>query len=241
MSDSLGPQHAARALLSLGRGRMRRSARDDRDMPALERFLRQWQVERLSRTHADLLASSEYGPAARYFLNDIYAPKDFSQRDADLLALYEFFRRFVPPPALRVLEHAVELNDLTTTLDHQLMDNMRQHLGVTDSFTTEQYLTAYRMADYDDRLRQIRLIVAVGSELTKLGRLPFVGLTLHAAHGPAHHLGWGELQDFLERGFDAWRTMKDANYFLHQIETRETRILNRIFGREPGDPYAALN
>lgn len=241
MSQSLKPQHAARALFSLGRGRMRRDEAGGRELPPLEVFLRQWQVERLSRTHADLLNSPEYGPATRYFLNDIYAPKDFSRRDADLLALYDFFRRFVPPPALRVLEHTVELNDLTTALEHQLIDNMRQHLGVTDHFTVEQYFTAYRMADYAERLKQIDLIVAVGQELTKLARLPFVGFTLHAAHGPAHSLGWGELQDFLERGYDAWRTMKDPEYFLHKIETREKRALNRIFGREPGDPYTSLD
>jgi len=44
--------------------------------------LKTFQQRRLSRTYADLLASARYGAAARYFLDELYGPKDFSARDA---------------------------------------------------------------------------------------------------------------------------------------------------------------
>ena len=38
-------------------------------------------------------------------------------------------------------------------------------------------------------------------------------------------VGW---QDFLERGFRAFRQMKDSKHFLDAIQGRETQILDRI-------------
>ena len=228
--DKIQPHHAARALGRLGRAGMRRLQLAPEELPPLERCLREWQSKRLAHTHADLLASPEFGPAARFFLTDIYAPKDFSRRDADLLALYEFLSRILPAAALRVLKNTVELNDLTHALEEEMVENLRA-LGVTDSFTDEQYEEAYRQGDYDERVRQIALIVEIGRDLGRVSRLPFIGPTLHAAGVPARRLGWGELQDFLERGYYAWRTMRRPDPFLHAIEARETAILNRIFQR----------
>ncbi len=228
--DKIQPHHAARALGRLGRAGMRRLDSTPEELPPLERFLREWQSKRLAHTHADLLASPEFGPAARFFLTDIYAPKDFSRRDADLLALYEFLNRILPAAALRVLKNTVELNDLTHTLEGEMVEHLHA-LGVTDRFTDEQYEEAYRQGDYDQRVRQIALIVEIGRDLGRISRLPFIGPTLHAAGVPARRLGWGQLQDFLERGYYAWRTMRRPDPFLHAIEARETAILNRIFRR----------
>lgn len=226
--DRLGPQHAASALVRLGRAGMRRLEAQTEALPPLERYLREWQSARLAKTYADFLSSAEYGPATEFFLTDIYAPKDFSRRDADLMALYEFFSRILPASALRVLKNAVELNTLTHLLENNMAEDL-QTLGVTDSFTTEQYEAAYRLGDYAARVLQIDLIIAIGRDLVRIGRLPFIGPTVRAARGPATRLGWGELHDFLERGYLAWRAMKDPAPFLQAIETREKAILNRIF------------
>ncbi len=226
--DTPTVQHAVRAVLGIGRGGIRRRRPVPAALPPLERYLREWQSERLARTHADLVNSPEYGTATRFFLNDIYAPKDFSQRDADLLALYDFFRKFMPAPALRVLQNTVVLNDLTHKLENEMVAQLSA-LGCVDSFTEEQYEAAYRHGSYDERVRQIDLIIAVGRDLARLGRLPFIAPTVRAARGPAERLGWGELHDFLERGYLAWRKMPNPDLFLNRIETREKAILDRIF------------
>ena len=51
---------------------------------------------------------------------------------------------------------------------------------------------------------------------------------LRGMRGPAKAAGCGELQDFLERGFRAFRQMKDSKHFLDAIQGRETQILDRI-------------
>ncbi len=82
--------------------------------------LRAWQSTRLARTHADLLASHRYGPACRFFLTEIYAPRDFSQRDQDIEYLYAVMSGFLPEFLLKVVRKAIEMNDLTNELDQEL-------------------------------------------------------------------------------------------------------------------------
>ena len=48
-----------------------------------------YQQRRFSHTYADLLATPRYGGAARFFLQELYGPGDFSSRDAQ-------FARVVP-------------------------------------------------------------------------------------------------------------------------------------------------
>jgi hypothetical protein len=77
--------------------------------PPLAR-LRQWQSERIARTYADLLADKRYRPACLFFLSDIYAPRDFSQRDHDVERIHTFLSRVVPAQMLQLLTDVVELN-----------------------------------------------------------------------------------------------------------------------------------
>src|SRR5258706_13459856 len=44
--------------------------------------VKRWQTERLNRTYADLQATSRYRAATRFFVEDLYGPKDFTARDA---------------------------------------------------------------------------------------------------------------------------------------------------------------
>jgi hypothetical protein len=204
--------------------------------PGME-LLRTWQAKRLARTHADLLASARYGPAGRFFLSDVYAARDFSQRDHDLERVYNSMRLVLPPAMGRALELVIGLNDLTLDLDEALLRVLVDELGMTDTLTAEIYAEAYRRCDnYEDRARQIDLVTAVGREIDGLVRRPAVGLALRLARVPARLAGWHELQDFFERGFDAFRRMKGAEEFLRTISDRERRILDRIFAGAP-DPF----
>ena len=237
MSDEtkFRPTDAVHALFGLGRGGMQRRQLAAAELPPLERALREYQSTRLRRTHADLVVSPEYGPATVFFLNDIYAPKDFSKRDADLLSMHDFLSRILPPQATRVLTYTVDLNDLTNHLEKEMVANLAG-MGATDNVTPKQYAAAYRMGDYEQRVRQIDLVLRVGHDLSRLTHIPLVGATLRAARGPAYRLGWADLQDFLERGFGAWETMKDPERFLQTIETREKAINDALFQRVGAPP-----
>lgn len=204
-------------------------------------LLRKFQSQRLARTHSDLLTSPRYRLAAQFFLDDVYAPRDFSQRDADLQRFYEGVRKVLPERAVAILADVVELAALTDQLDTQLAGVLVNRLGVADAITLEQYAEAYRICDnYEPRLHQINLINRIGLGIDRLVHIPLIGISLKLAHAPAVLAGWGELQGYLERGFAAFKHMKGAEGFLNAITTRETAILDRIFANHP-EPFGATN
>ncbi len=201
------------------------------------RLLREWQSTRLAWTHHDLLENPRFRPATRFFLSDVYAPRDFSQRNFDIQKAYNAMRKAVPERAVHVLAETIELHQFTDELDAKLADALFDQLNVGDHLTPQSYAEAYRICDnYDDRVRQIDMIVKIGRSVDKIVRLPFIGLTLRLAHTPAVMAGWNELQGFLERGYAAFKHMKGAEEFLNVIETREKGILDRIYAGAP-DPF----
>ncbi len=202
-------------------------------------LLRTWQSERLARTYADLLADRHYRPACLFFLSDIYAPRDFSQRDHDFERIHAFLSRVVPPQMLQVLTDAIELNTLTNELDNQLLRVLVDKLGMTDNISPNLYVEGYRLCDnYAQRVRQIDLITKLVTQVGEGAHLLVVSMALKVIRGPAHRAGWIEVYDFLEHGYNAFRPMRDVKRFVSIIEQREKRILDQIFSGHP-DPFAA--
>ena len=200
-------------------------------------LMRVWQSERLKKTHADFLRSKKYGPACRFFLDEIYAPRDFSQRDNDIEYLYEMMSSVLPKFLLSLVSNTVELNNLTNNLDNDLLNTLIDDLGMEEAITPEVYSEAYRICDnYNERRHQIELLMEIGRQVDIGTRIPLIGTTLRLARGPAHRAGWGEVHDFLEKGFSAFKKIRSAKKFLQVIEKRETAILDRIFAGDT-DPF----
>lgn len=202
--------------------------------------LRAWQSRRLSATYADLLANPTYRPACEFFLSDIYAERDFTQRDHDVERVYEVLLRYLPESMLTLLGDTVRLNRLTHRLDQALLDALLGPLGLTGEITPELYAQGYRVCDnYAERKTQIEQLAAVLSEAAHGARNPVFAVSLRLARGPAQRAGWDALVDFLERGYRACRPMKNVDYFVNAIQSRETILLERIFAGHP-QPFQEL-
>ena len=201
-------------------------------------LLRAWQSDRLARTYADLLADKRYGPACRFFLSDIYAPRDFSQRNHDIERIYAYLSRVVPAPMLQLPTDTIKLNELTDRLDYDLLLALVDKLGVTDTITPQLYAKGYRVCDnYAERKYQIDLTTQLLKEVAEGTRLAVVGVAMKVVRGPAERAGWGELYGFLERAYAAFKQMRDAKTFVRTIQEREMRLLDRIFAGD-ADPFA---
>lgn len=186
--------------------------------------LRTWQAERLGRTHQDLMQSKRYGPAAHFFLTDLYEPGDSGRRDADLLKLLPTAERLLPESGLEVLAKAIELDALSEALDYQMLQTLK---GQTMS--AERYAKAYRdVGQRALRERQIELVGELGHVLDRLSRKPFLGTTLKLISGPAHLAGMGDLFSFVERGYQVCRHMGRAEEFLSLIDSRERAIMQAL-------------
>ncbi|MFN3565252.1 MAG: FFLEELY motif protein [Burkholderiaceae bacterium] len=189
------------------------------------RAVKSWQSQRLRQTYPDLLASPRYGPACRFFLEELYGAKDFSQRDNEALRVAPKLARMLPDRAIETMALAVELDELSETLDARVAGVIR--LPIDEA----SYAEAYRAAGTrEERARQIEMIDRIGRSLERLARIPFLSGMLHMMRAPAEAAGLGHLHHFLASGFDSFKAMGDAGEFLAAIRERETALMREWFG-----------
>jgi hypothetical protein len=192
--------------------------------------LRIWQANRLARTHADLLENPRYASTASFFLSDIYGPKGLSRHEEEVRRILPLMEKVLPVPGLETVADAIELNALSEFLDAGMVAALKKKVF---SLTEAEYVKAYRaVGRRPDRERQIELIAHLGKSLDKLTRKPFIGTALSMMRKPAVLAGLGDFQNFLERGYGAFRAMKGAEDFLGTITSREFELLDEWFGKD---------
>lgn len=190
--------------------------------------LREWQAARLRNTYADLAADARYGAAVSFFESDLYGSGDFSRRDADLMRMVPAIMRFLPEGVIACVAQAVELNALSQDLDRLVLARLPR---VDAGFTVSDYCRAYRRAgEAASRRRQIQLIGEVGAALDRYVHKRFLRTVLAMMRKPAKAAGLAALQDFVERGFAAFRAMGGADEFLATVQKRETALHESIVG-----------
>jgi hypothetical protein len=141
---------------------------------------------------------------------------------------------YLPGRAIETLLLAVELDELSETLDEGVADRVQTPV------TAERYAEAYvQVGSKAERERQILLVDQIGHALDRLARIPMLAPMLGMMKTPAEAWGYAELHHFLYRGFHAFAGMGGAGEFLGTIERRETVINARLFAREP-DPFRAV-
>ncbi len=210
---------------------LRAAARGDAGLARDRLALRAWQAERLARTHRDLLASPRYGPAAAFFLAELYGPQDQGARDAAIERILPTLARILPAPALETIALALELEALSEALDLALVRQLRSRASRGAlAITPETYAVCYRAAsDRSARERQIALVGRVGAALNRLARKPLIAGALRIMAGPARAAGLSALHAFLARGYAAFRHLRDADEFLATIGAREQRINDQLY------------
>ncbi len=225
--------------------RLTRSRADSGELGVGEKLLAQWQCARLTSTYSDLSAQKRYRKAVDFFLTDLYGPLDFSQRDDDIKRVYPLMVNVLSADAIDSLGKGLELNSMSITLDTQLLEALENEFGLDaehepGALDYEMYADAYRACDnYDERVRQIDLMVEVGESLEHVSRKRLILTAVKVARKPAQLAGFGELQSFIERGLAAFRAMGSANEFLATLHSREMRLLDAIYACKP--PPKALN
>lgn len=187
--------------------------------------LKAWQQARFAATHADLLRDARYGAAARFFLDDLYGPQDFAQRDAQFARIVPALVRLFPAEVVDTVDALAALHALSESLDTQMAS-----LLANGPVTAEGYGEGWRRTGCrEQRFAQLEMALGLGRRLEKLTRKPLLRHSLRLMRGPARAAGLEALQSFLERGFDAFATMGRADAFLAQIEARERQLMTQLF------------
>lgn len=208
-------------------------ARRASDAPLGERVvaLKGYQQRRFKTTYADLLAHPRYAGAANFFLDELYGPSDFTQRDKQFARIVPALVRMFPTEVVRTVEALAEL--------HALSERFDTSMGLvlpSPSVDPEAYARAWqRCGDPAGRERQIAQMQHVGRSLDGLTRKPLLRHSLKLMRAPARAAGMAALQSFLEAGFDTFRGMRGADAFLELVGERERRLAHALFTCHPGD------
>jgi hypothetical protein len=192
--------------------------------------LRRWQAERLAGSFTDLLAEARTRPAATFFLTDLYGDKDFSGRDRDAARILPLMARLLPESLLQAACDAIELGALSHAFDLRMAEALARRRDPDAPITAADYQKAYRAVGLRRlRAHQIDLIGKVGAKLDAGVHHHGVVRLLRASRIPAQLAGLGQLQRFLERGFDAFARLGGADDFLETISRRERAVSRRLF------------
>jgi len=199
--------------------------------------VKRYQQARFAHTYADLLAHPRYAGASRFFLDDLYGPGDFSQRDAQFARIVPALVRLFPEEVVVTVEALTSLHALSEQLDSE----MARHIESTP-ITATAYVAAWRRTGQPmKRQRQVELMLDVGRALDIYTHRPLLRHSLRAMRVPARAAGLSALQTFLEGGFETFRSMQGAGEFLSEITERERSIANSLFGIEGAvDPIELL-
>jgi hypothetical protein len=196
----------------------------DRDLAARVEAVKRYQQRRFEHTYADLLDHPRYAGAARFFLDELYGPSDFTQRDTQFVRIVPALVRLFPADVVDTVRTLAELHALS-----ERFDTAMGRLAETpvDAAT---YASAWRACgDQVGRERQIALLLHVGEDLDRLTRNSLLRHSLRLMRAPARAANMGALQTFLELGFDTFRAMRGAQEFLSLIAQRERSLAQALF------------
>lgn len=209
----------------------RRRRQADPALAARVRALKDYQHRRFQHTYADLLAQPRYTRAAAFFLEELYGPHDFAERDAQFARIVPALVRLFPREIVGTVADLAVLHALSEELDTAMALQLGDGL-----LSAHAYVSAWQaVGRAPDRERQIDLMHRIGQALDRYTANPLLRHSLRMMRRPARAAGLGALQQFLEKGFDTFRELRGAEPFLRTISDRERALARALF-----DPVAAI-
>lgn len=207
------------------------------------------QQGRFRLTYSDLLADRRWGPAGQFFLEELYGPQDFTDRDRAFARVVPALVKMFPVEVIDTVRQLLALHAVSERLDSAMglrVQLVRHAAAVVPSgpggpvgLTGDEYQRAWReVGERSQRQWQIAAVTGIGRSLDRLTRRLGLRQALRIMRGPASLAGLGVLQQFLERGFDTFRAMDGAEGFLATLESREAQWIEWLFAEFAAAPDA---
>jgi hypothetical protein len=206
------------------------------------------QARRFRGTYADLMGSPTFGPAAKFFLEELYSDSDYTARDQQFGRIAGTLQTMFPAAVVDTAVALAVLHAQTEALDQAMgrawMAAVATATPAGNAPPADQglhdaahYVAAWRAVGQPAaRELQLQRVLAMGTDLARLTRTPGLRMMLRMMRAPAHAAGMGALQQFLEAGFDTFgqlaRQRGGVEQFLATIEARERSLMADLFDAE---------
>jgi hypothetical protein len=190
------------------------------------------------RTYAALARQSRYNKAVSFLAEDLLGGNHLSARGGELARARKPMAKMLPDALLGTVARSVEFTAITLSIEMALAAYLEENKLTMGDLTDETYLAALRAAVSRELLeRQSSLVVLVGEEIESVVNRPFIATALKMCRTPAQLMGLGDLQDFLERGFDAFRSMRGSREFIELFSRRESELIRQIYSTQ-SNPFS---
>ncbi len=215
--------------------RLRQSAAGDSRLLDALGELKRLQSRRFAGTYADLLQGGLYQPAAAFFLEELYGDKDYARRDEQFARIAGAIETLFPAHVAQTAAALATLHALTEDLDLQ-MARLWLRRDAQES-GARRYAGAWRdLGRRQEREDQLHSVIRLGEELARLTRMPGLRTMLRVMRGPASAAGLGDLQHFLEAGFDTFAGMSRrrgaVEHFLGTVRQREEALFALLYEQD---------
>jgi len=192
--------------------------------------IKKFQAARFAATYCDLLASPDFGASAKFFLEELYSERDYTQRDEQFAKVAKFIEITFPEAVVATTLKLAKLHSATETLDQQMAASWLK-FSLKDE--TARYLQAWQSLNCrQQREWQLDTVLHIGMELGTLTQSKGLRLLLRMMRQPASLAGLGDLQRFLESGFDRFAQLSRRKgavaEFLTTIREREQAWISRM-------------
>jgi hypothetical protein len=192
------------------------------------RSIKTYQAKRFEKSYADLLASPRYRAATRFFLDELYGPQEFGDRDSQFARVVPGLVRLFPHEVVETVEALGQLHALSEALD----DTVARHLPGLPA-DAAGYVQAWQATGRAPaREQQIALTLTIGRALDGFTRSRWLRSSLRLMRVPAQAAGLSALQGFLESGFAAFGAMQGAGEFLRLVGERERALAAALFAAD---------
>ena len=190
--------------------------------------IKTYQARRFEVSYADLLASPRYRAATRFFLDELYGPQEFGDRDSQFARVVPGLVRLFPREVVETVEELSQLHALSEALD----DTAARHLSRLP-LDAAGYVHAWQATGRAPaREQQVALTLAIGRALDGFTRSRLMRSSLRLMRVPAQAAGLSALQGFLESGFEAFGAMQGASEFLRLVGERERALATALFAAD---------
>lgn len=217
---------------------LRQQRQAQSDLAQRTQALRFWQAQRFRNTYADILQDAHMGPAALFFLTELYSEQEFSQRDAQFARIAGTVERLFPQTVVQTATLLAKLHALSETLDACMaltwQANAPEDKTLDLSIYQQLWKSLFDAPGYAAaRQQQLDATHDLGLQLQRHTQVPGLRLMLKMMRAPATAAGLQDLQRFLERGFDTFGQLGKAGkvpQFLAAVGQRESAWLAQMAG-----------
>jgi hypothetical protein len=196
------------------------------------KVVQSWQCKRLLVSHQHMYQQQRFRPAVEFFINELYGPNDFSQRDKDIARIVPKMSTFLPQKALQSLASALHLNTLSFELDFELAKKL-----VNTEINSDTYAKAYISCDnLANRQQQIDYIRTLGNDLADVVKMKGIASLLYISRKPAKMAGVLALHEFLEKGFKSFKNLGNVEDFITPLVNKEREIMQQLANPNSPNP-----